>query len=110
MNISVSHGPISQLAAECKAEFVRCMSTTGLNEQIWLRSAQGNFNLWCAGIKAIQPNSDRSSFDYRLRKEKWQSLREDICDLIRGLLEALNKCQHFCEGVLSRLTIVLARL
>jgi hypothetical protein len=101
MNQGVIHGPISQLAAECKTEFARCMSITVLNEQTWLRSAQGDFNLWCAGIKAVKPDSDRSSFDHRLRKEKWKSLREDICDLLRGLLGALNKCQHFCEGVLS---------
>ncbi|KAK6523153.1 hypothetical protein TWF694_006048 [Orbilia ellipsospora] len=81
---------ISLLSNECKSVFAECVSTPGMGEEAWVRSAQGNFNLWCIGIKAT--SSNRSSLDYRLREKL--DVREDICDLIRGLIDSLKICQR----------------
>jgi hypothetical protein len=86
---------IWRIATDCKLAFVVYVKSA-VEEQAWARSAQGEFNLWCASIKATK--SDRSSLDYRLRKDMWKDVREDICDLLRGLLAALDKCQHLADG------------
>ncbi|EGX48305.1 hypothetical protein AOL_s00080g430 [Orbilia oligospora ATCC 24927] len=85
---------ISRIASECKTIFAGCISTPGMGEEAWVRSAQGDFNLWCLGIKAT--SSNKSSLDYRLREKP--DVREDICDLIRGLINSLQKCQRLLIG------------
>ncbi|KAF3172082.1 hypothetical protein TWF788_009525 [Orbilia oligospora] len=85
---------ISRIANECKTVFADCTSTPDMGEEVWVRSAQGDFNLWCLGIKAT--SSNKSSLDYRLREKP--DVREDICDLIRGLVDSLQKCQQFFIG------------
>jgi hypothetical protein len=87
---------ICRIATDCKRVFVDYVESLAVEEQAWARSAQGEFNLWCASIKATK--SDKSSLDYRLRKDIWNDVREDICDLLRGLLQALRKCQHLADG------------
>jgi len=99
MEHDANKNEIWQFATLCKATFTDCLSTPALREQAWVRSAHGDFNLWCAGIKATKPSSDKSSLDYRLRKHTWKGIREDICDLLRGLLEALRKCQDLSKGM-----------
>ncbi|KAF3297187.1 hypothetical protein TWF132_008542 [Orbilia oligospora] len=85
---------ISRIANECKTVFANCISTPGMGEEFWVRSAQGDFNLWCLGIKAT--SSNKSSLDYRLREKP--DVREDICDLIRGMVDSLQKCQRLFIG------------
>ncbi|KAF3129499.1 hypothetical protein TWF594_010964 [Orbilia oligospora] len=85
---------ISRIANECKTVFADCISTPGMGEEVWVRSAQGDFNLWCLGIKAT--SSNKSSLDYRLREKP--DVREDICDLIRGMVDSLQKCQRLFIG------------
>ncbi|KAF3930997.1 hypothetical protein ABW20_dc0100926 [Dactylellina cionopaga] len=65
---------ILSIAKLCKEAFADCVSTIAIGEQAWIRSAQGDFNLWCASIKAT--SSNKSSLDYRLREKL--DLREDI--------------------------------
>ncbi|KAF2821888.1 hypothetical protein CC86DRAFT_386241 [Ophiobolus disseminans] len=93
MEHDISKPEIWLFATDCKSAFANCISTPALGEQNWIRSAQGNSNLWCAGIKATRASNDKSSLDSRLRKQTWQGVREDICDLLRGLNETLRKCQ-----------------
>jgi hypothetical protein len=94
-----SAAEIWHIATECKNIFVDCMATTpALGEQVWLRSAQAEYNLWCASIKATKPITDKSSLDYRLRKDKWRDVRDDICDLLRSLSGTLQKCRVLSDG------------
>ncbi|CAN9153620.1 unnamed protein product [Alternaria alternata] len=70
-----------------------------LGRQTWFRSAHGDFNLWSNGIRAS--DSDKSSLKYRLRNEKWKSVRDDIYDLLRGLCGILVNCQQVDSASLS---------
>ncbi|KAK6332695.1 hypothetical protein TWF730_004354 [Orbilia blumenaviensis] len=81
---------ISRIAILCKQTFADCVSNPELGSQAWIRSAQGDFNLWCVGIKAT--SSNKSSLEYRLRDRL--DVREDICDLLQGLVDVLQKCQQ----------------
>ncbi|KAI9662762.1 MAG: hypothetical protein M1829_006157 [Trizodia sp. TS-e1964] len=89
---------IAPLAIRCKSVFADCIAKQALSEQAWIRSAQGDFNLWCAGINATRSN--KSSLDYRLRRRV--DVREAICNLLGGLDEALQKCQHLVAGEFKR--------
>ncbi|KAK6519711.1 hypothetical protein TWF506_000011 [Arthrobotrys conoides] len=74
----------------CKNVFRDCVSTQDMGKQAWMRTAQGDFNLWCTGIKAT--SSNKSSLDYRLRDKP--DVRDEICDLLRNLVDVLQICQR----------------
>jgi hypothetical protein len=100
MDDSADDAEIYGIAMQCKGVFADCVANPALGEQAWIRSAQGDFNLWCAGIKAT--STDKSSLDYRLRRKP--DMREAICDLLRGLVEALRKCQQLIVGEFKRVS------
>ena len=85
---------IAERAEQCKVAFACCAASPALLGQAWIRSAQGDFNLWCASIKAT--STSKSSLDYRLRRR--EDVREPICDLLQGLVVALKKCQQLAGG------------
>ncbi|CAI7601643.1 unnamed protein product [Penicillium glandicola] len=60
--------------------FADCVAHPASKEHDWIRSSQGDFNLWHTGMKATY--SDKSSLDHRLRGRP--DVRKDICDLLRG--------------------------
>jgi hypothetical protein len=82
---------IRPVVAECRDVFSECLAVPHLAEQVWLQTAQIEFNFWRSNIHA--GSRDRSSLDYRLRERP--EVREAICSLLRGLAEALRKCHHF---------------
>lgn len=100
MASDVGAAEIWHMATDCRTTFVDCVATPSLGEQLWLRSAQGEFNLWCTSIKATKPTTDKSSLDYRLRKDKWKDVRDDIRDLLRSLSGALRQCRDLADGKL----------
>lgn len=80
---------ISQIARQCKAAFARCAASPTLGQRPWVRSAQGDFNLWCAGINAT--TTDKSSLDYRLRTR--QDVSDTVRDLLQAMVEAIGRCE-----------------
>lgn len=85
---------ISSVASQCKSIFAECVASSQLGQQTWVRSAQGDFNLWCAGISVLK--TDKSSLDYRLRTRP--DVRDTIRDLVQALIEALTRCQQSVLG------------
>ena len=87
-------GEIRRSATACKELLDTCAENPILKQTVWIKTAQGSFNLWCSGIKAT--NVGKSSLDYRLRNRS--DVRESICDLLGGLLESLEKCLHLATS------------
>lgn len=85
---------IRRVAEQCKTAFTECLAHEVL-DQVGIRSAQGNFNLWCAELK-VTSIDDKSTLDYRLRNK--ENIRNIIRDLLRGLLCALSKCRQLIDG------------
>jgi len=85
---------ICLVARQCKAVFAECVADPALGQHAWIRSAQGDFNLWCAGINVT--SADKSSLDYRLRTRP--DVRDVVHDLVRALLEALERCRRLVAG------------
>ncbi|USP74753.1 hypothetical protein yc1106_02027 [Curvularia clavata] len=79
---------IYRVARECKDVFARCVADPELGQHVWIRSAQGDFNLWCAGINVTR--TDKSSLDYRLRTKT--EVRDVVYGLVRALIGALERC------------------
>ncbi|KAK5658464.1 hypothetical protein OQA88_1853 [Cercophora sp. LCS_1] len=79
---------ISVLARRCKHVFEACVANPAVAQQPWVRSAQGDFNLWCAATKAI--STSKSSLGYCLRNK--QDARATICGLIRALADSIETC------------------
>lgn len=98
MDDNTNGAGIYRAVRQCKVVFADCVSNPAFGDQAWIRSAQGDFNLWCAGIKAA--STDKSSLDYRLRTKP--DVREPICDLLQGLVVALQKCQQLIMGEFKR--------
>ena len=94
--IEAQHIEIPDIVIRCQTQFAKLATNQTCVRQPWFRSAQGDFNLWCSGIKAS--GHDKSSLTYRLRKEKWKSVRDDIHDLLRGLCGILVQCQQLNSG------------
>ncbi|KAF7532041.1 hypothetical protein G7054_g8324 [Neopestalotiopsis clavispora] len=86
---------IRSAAQECKSAFTYFCAQDA-SSQSWIRSAQGNFNLWCAELKVTSPD-DTSTLDHRLRKK--ENVRNIIRDLLRGLSGALNKCRRLIDTI-----------
>lgn len=85
---------IYRIARQCKVVFAECVADPSLGQHAWIRPAQGDFNLWCAGINAT--SADKSSLDYRMRTRP--DVRDAVRDLVRALVEALKKCQQLVVG------------
>ncbi|RYP35697.1 hypothetical protein DL768_010977 [Monosporascus sp. mg162] len=79
---------ISIIAQGCKDVFEKCVANPVVGQQPWLRSAHGDFNLWCAATKAI--STSKSSLSHCLRHKK--DARAAICGLIRGLADSVKTC------------------
>ena len=90
------HLEIPGVVIQCQREFAKLATTQICIRQPWFRSAQGDFNLWCSGIRAS--GYDKSSLNYRLRKENWKNVRDDIYNLLRGLYGILVKCHQLNSG------------
>ncbi|KAI1826111.1 hypothetical protein F4861DRAFT_134629 [Xylaria intraflava] len=79
---------ICRAAKVCTGRFDACLAGPALKEHVAsIRSAQGDFNLWCSAIKAT--NRGKSSLDYRLRNH--QDVREVVCGLLAGLATSLGR-------------------
>ncbi|CZR58258.1 uncharacterized protein PAC_08149 [Phialocephala subalpina] len=82
---------IDRNARACRDLFDACVASPALKDYASsIRSAQGDFNLWCSGIRAI--STGKSSLDYRLRNH--HDVREAVCDLLTSLATSLTKCEQ----------------
>lgn len=89
---------ISVVARRCKHVFETCVANPAVAQQPWLRSAQGDFNLWCAATKAI--STSKSSLGHCLRNK--EGARAAICGLIRALGDSIETC---CDASVSGLCL-----
>lgn len=87
---------ISALARRCQHVFEACVANPAVAQQPWLRSAQGDFNLWCAATKAI--STSRSSLGHCLKNKR--DARAAICGLIRALADSIEACLDAIVGEL----------
>lgn len=87
---------LSVIALRCKHVFETCVANPAVAQQLWLRSAQGDFNLWCAATKAI--STSKSSLGHCLRDKR--DARAAICDLIRALADSVETCFDVIVGKL----------
>lgn len=89
---------ICTAAETCREVFDVCVAEPSLGDHlIALRSAKGDFNLWCSAIKATARG--KSSLDYRLKN--YPDLCEAICTLLAGLAASLHKCKLRATGTYS---------
>ncbi|KAH7153569.1 hypothetical protein EDB81DRAFT_791617 [Dactylonectria macrodidyma] len=84
---------ICDSAQLCKGVFEKCVADPAMGQHSWLRSAQGDFNLWCVATNAT--TTGKSSFDYCLRHN--QDTQEAICGLIHTLGELVQTCFDVIE-------------
>jgi hypothetical protein len=87
MEQELQEDEIRQRAMACKGVFDACAASPALKEHGWIRSAQGDFNLWCSAIKATALG--KPSMDYRLRNHP--DVREAVCDLLTGLTTSVER-------------------
>ncbi len=85
---------ISDIAHRCKDVFEERAAHPAMAQQPWLRSAQGDFNLWCAATKAT--GTSKSSLGYCLRNNR--SAQATVCGLIQALVESVNTCYYAVVG------------
>lgn len=79
---------ICEAAESCQEFFSACASSPAHEKHIAsIRSAQGDFNLWCSAIKAA--SRGKASLDYRLRNHP--DTRDAVCDLLASLKASLAK-------------------
>jgi len=87
---------IPSMVKECREAFAKMAAAQACTRQPWIRSAQGDFNLWSTGIRAS--SYDKSSLTYRLRMDKWSGVRDDICDLLQGLCDTIVRFEQLDNG------------
>ncbi|KAI0439345.1 hypothetical protein F4803DRAFT_47381 [Xylaria telfairii] len=81
-------GDIYRAAIVCSERFDACIAAPALREHIVsIRSAQGDYNLWCSAIKAT--SRGKASLDYWLRNH--EDVREMVCVLLAGLATSLGR-------------------
>lgn len=85
----------------CRKLFVSCISSNRHPEYIVsIRSAQGDFNLWCAAIKATSVG--KASLDYRLRD--YSNVSDIVCNWLSSLKASLEKYEHGTDGKCGKRT------
>ncbi|TGJ84183.1 hypothetical protein E0Z10_g4569 [Xylaria hypoxylon] len=86
---------IYRAAGTCSERFDACLASPAPREHVVpIRSAQGDYNLWCSAIKATRRG--KASLDYRLRNH--QDVREVVCGLLDGLATALGRWARRAAG------------
>lgn len=85
---------IAKVASACKHVFEICANTAVLAQEPWFRSAQGQFNLWCAATKAT--STSKSSLGFCLRAKR--SATVAICELILALGDSVQICEKTLIG------------
>lgn len=92
----IDNAEISVNALRCRHVFEACVANPAVAQQPWLRSAQGDFNLWCAATKAT--STSKSSLGHCLRNKR--DARATICGLIRALADSVETCFDAIVGKL----------
>lgn len=96
---------IYRAAGACSERFDACIASPALREYvIFIRSAQGDYNLWCAAIKAT--SRGKASLDYRLRNH--QDVRDVVCGLLAGLATALGRWARRAAGKFRQYRLYVA--
>lgn len=85
---------ISAVVKTCRDLFDAVQADPAMVHHPWLRSAQGDFNLWCAATKAI--GTGKSSLSYCLRDKA--PARNTICGLILALTDSVRICYKALNG------------
>ncbi|KAF2963129.1 hypothetical protein GQX73_g10441 [Xylaria multiplex] len=89
---------IYRAARDCNERFDACVTDSALREHVVsLRSAQGDYNLWCSAIKAT--SRGKASLDYRLRNH--QDVRDVVCGLLAGLATSLGRLAQRAAAILG---------
>ncbi|KAI0530442.1 hypothetical protein GGR58DRAFT_518468 [Xylaria digitata] len=89
---------IYHAAGACSERFDACIADPALREYaVSLRSAQGDYNLWCSAIKAT--SRGKASLDYRLRNH--QDVRDVVCGLLAGLATSLGRLTRRAAAILG---------
>ncbi|GAW22554.1 hypothetical protein ANO14919_120940 [Xylariales sp. No.14919] len=89
---------IYRAAKACSERFDACVASPELREHIiFIRSAQGDYNLWCSAIKAT--SRGKASLDYRLRNH--QDVSEVVCGLLAGLETSLGRWMRRATDILG---------
>ncbi|OIW27242.1 hypothetical protein CONLIGDRAFT_645529 [Coniochaeta ligniaria NRRL 30616] len=86
LRFRIEPGEICKAAKACREAFTRCLSNPTFSELDWFENRQAEFNLWIASLKATR--TGKTSLDHRVRE--YPEVRGLICDLLAGLLEALE--------------------
>lgn len=96
-------GRIYEAAVSCQKLFSSCVSNNFHRDYfVHVRSAQGDFNLWCAAIKATSVGN--ASLDYSLRDHS------DITDIVCKWLASLEASLQILElGTDSKCGIRMSR-
>lgn len=88
-------GVIYKAATSCRRLFNSCVSSVPFPEHATsIRSAQGDFNLWCAAIGVTSVG--KSSLDYRLRDH--EDIRDKVCNWLASLEASLERYYHGIDG------------
>lgn len=106
VQVAISQQPMSPgdeirlLAVSCRQLFTSCVSQTA--DEFFatsMRTARGDFNLWCTSIKAA--SLGRDSLDYHLSNHS--NVRDVVCGLLAGLQATLAKYQQSANGKYEQL-------
>lgn len=98
-----NNSEIYEVAQRCKDVFGEHVASPVMAQEPWFRSAQGDFNLWCAATNAT--STRKSSLTHSLRYKA--NTRATICALIRALVDSVDTVYNTMVGRLHMLITYL---